>query len=342
LSTAENRSRERQDRSGTLEFVLDSVLRRQSQVLSRSQALAGGLTPAKIKANLRAGRWQRLLPFVYATFTGPPPREAVLWAVVLRAGPGAVLSHQTAAELSGLQDQPTAPIHVTVPANRRPRPIPGVVIHRSARAERVRHPGPELPRTRVEETVVDLSQSARAAEPAIGWITTACARRLTTPERILRAINDRKRVRRRRLMIAVVDDAGTGCHSVLERHYLRDVERAHRLPRGRRQAVRKTATGRRYEDVRYDEYATVLELDGRATHPEERRRFDQRRDNEAAATGTRVLRYGWLDVSQPCVTAAQTARALQTGGWAGRPARCRRPTCVIRRTSRRRGDQVGG
>src|SRR5690349_8541454 len=157
--------------------VLENLLRRQRHVLTRSQALAAGLTPAKIKANLRADRWQQILPFVYATFTGPPPREAVLWAVVLRAGPGAVLSHQTAAELSGLQDQPTAPIHVTVPVNRRPRPISGVVIHRSARAARAKHPGPELPRTRIEETVVDLTQSAGTAEPAIGWITAACARR---------------------------------------------------------------------------------------------------------------------------------------------------------------------
>jgi very-short-patch-repair endonuclease len=99
--------------------------------------------------------------------------------------------------------------------------------------------------------------------------------------------------------------------------------------------VRKAEAGIRYEDVRYDDYATVLELDGRAAHPDERRRHDQRRDNEAAANGTRVLRYGWLDVNQPCATAMQTARALRAGGWTGRPRRCRRATCVIRTTRTR-------
>jgi very-short-patch-repair endonuclease len=159
---------------------------------------------------------------------------------------------------------------------------------------------------------------------------------LTTADRILAAIADRKKVRWRRLLTAVVDDAGTGCHSVLERRYLHDVERAHRLPRGRRQAVHKTDSGTRYEDVRYEDYATVLELDGRTTHPEERRRLDQRRDNEAAANGTRVLRFGWLDVDRPCTTALLTARALHAGGWRGQPKRCRRPTCVFGRTNRRR------
>jgi hypothetical protein len=322
--------------------VLDELLRRQCQVLSRAQAIAAGITPDKIKAHLRAGRWQRVLPRVYATFTGSVPRPALLWAVVLRAGPGAVLSHQTAAELNRLLDRPSALIHVTVPAQRRPRPIPGVVVHRSERAEHAVHPGPVPPRTRVEETVVDLTQTAKTPEQAIGWITAACGRRLTTAHRLLGAMRVRKRLRWRRLLVAVVDDAGTGCHSVLERRYLCDVERAHGLPRGRRQAVRKSAGGNRYEDVRYDDYATVLELDGRAAHPEERRRCDQRRDNEAAAAGTRVLRYGWLDVDRPCVTALQTARALKAGGWTGAPTRCRRAACVMRKTMDRRNTRRPG
>jgi hypothetical protein len=316
--------------------VLEDVLQRQCRVLSRSQATAAGITSDTIKANLRAGRWQRILPRIYATFTGPVPRMALLWAVVLRAGRGAVLSHQTAAELNGLLDRPSSAIHVTVPAERRPSPIPGVVIHHSERATSAVHPGPVLPRTRVEETVVDLTQTARTTEEAIGWIASACGRRLTTADRLRQALRARTRLRWRQLLTAVVDDTGSGCHSVLERRYLRDVERAHGLPHGRRQAARKTEAGNRYEDVRYDDYAVVTELDGRAAHPEERRRLDQRRDNEAAATGTRVLRYGWLDVDRPCATALQTARALRAGGWTGVPTRCRRAACIMRKTFGRR------
>jgi hypothetical protein len=52
---------------------------------------------------------------VFAAFTGPPPRTAVLWAGVLRAGPHAVLSYEFAAEVHGLADAPAAVIHVAIP-----------------------------------------------------------------------------------------------------------------------------------------------------------------------------------------------------------------------------------
>ena len=72
-----------------------------------------------IATRLERGRWQQLHWGVYAAFTGPPPRTAWLWAAVLRASPGAVLSHLTAAELHGLLDPPAELIFVTVPSTRR-------------------------------------------------------------------------------------------------------------------------------------------------------------------------------------------------------------------------------
>ena len=69
---------------------------------------------------------------MYATFTGPIARDATLWAVALYAGPGARLSHETAAELIRLTDRPSPLIHVTIAAKRRVVPPIGVTIHRSA------------------------------------------------------------------------------------------------------------------------------------------------------------------------------------------------------------------
>jgi very-short-patch-repair endonuclease len=54
-----------------------------------------------IDALLRSGRWRPLYRGIYAAYTGTPPRESQLWAGVLRAGPGAALSHHTAAEIDG-------------------------------------------------------------------------------------------------------------------------------------------------------------------------------------------------------------------------------------------------
>ena len=120
-----------------------------------------------------------------------------------------------------------------------------------------------------------------------------------------------------------------GCHSLLELRYLRDVERRHGLPRGSRQRARARRGGRWYDDVRYDDHATLVELDGRAAHPEESRPLDRRRDNAATVDGLGVLRYGIADVTErPCETAAQIASALRGNGWTGNPTRCG-PTCRI-------------
>src|SRR5712691_5523567 len=86
----------------------------QSGVVSRQQALDAGFTVKAIEWRLRSGAWQRLQRRAYATFTGVPSRQARLWAAVLRVGPGAVLSHETAAEIHGLADTRSARIHISV------------------------------------------------------------------------------------------------------------------------------------------------------------------------------------------------------------------------------------
>jgi hypothetical protein len=314
--------------------MFDELLERQAGIITRGQALAAGLSASAIRARVALGRWLPAFRGGYRTFTGEPPRAAVLWAALLRAGAGAALSHQSAAELLGLTDCPSDPIHVSIPARRRIRPIPGVVVHHRAGLAETVQPGPALCRTRVEDTVLALWQATSRPETAVGWIVAACARRLTTPDRLVAAMHRRKQLCRRRLLAAVLDDTSAGAHSVLERRYLRDVERAHRLPRGRRQARHHASGGTRYRDVAYHEFGAAVELDGRAYHPAERRRADQRRDNEAA-DGLRTLRYGWTDVTAPCSTAVQVARALRAGGWRDRLGPCRRRDCAARRVIRK-------
>jgi predicted transcriptional regulator of viral defense system len=112
----------------------------QQGILTSDQARQGGLTKDVMRSRVRQGRWQRVHAGVYAVFSGEPGRAAVLWAAVLRAGPGAMLSYHTAAELAALTDTPSTPIHVTIPDSRRIVSIPGFVIHVSGRACQVRHP----------------------------------------------------------------------------------------------------------------------------------------------------------------------------------------------------------
>lgn len=303
---------------------------RQCGVLTRRQAQSAGMSADLIRSRLERSRWQRLHTATFATFSGRPDRRALLWAAVLRAGPGAALSHYTAAELDGLLDRQVPLIHVTIPDGRRATAISGAVIHRSLGAERATHPTRLPPRTRIEETVLDLTNCSCSAGDAIGWITAALGRRLTTAERLRASADDRSRLRWRSDISRVLSPDLAGVHSWLEYVYHRDVERPHGLPVGRRQA-RGTAGGiTAYRDVLYDEYALIVELDGRVAHPGDTRWLDIRRDNAAAADGLLTLRYGYRDVTTgACQVAYQVADVLCLRGWSGAGLRPCSPSCQV-------------
>jgi hypothetical protein len=300
----------------------------QEGVLTSGQAVGGGLTRAMIRSRLEQGRWQRLQTGVYAVFSGPPGRLAVLWGAVLRAGPGAMLSYQTAAELTGLTDRPSTLIHITVPGDRYVERIPGLVLRRSSRAAQARHPVLTPPRTRLEETVLDLAGTAATLDDAVGWVTRALGRRLTTQAQLIAAMEMRAKLRWRRQLTQGLTAEWGGVHSSLEYRYLRDVERPHGLPPGLRQARARQGHGTIYRDVLYDEYAVAVELDGRVAHPGDQRWPDIQRDNAAAADGIVTLRYGWFDVTEnPCQVAAQVTRVLRQRGFTR--ARGCSPACPV-------------
>jgi hypothetical protein len=283
-----------------------------------------------IKFRVSSGRWQRLHPGVYATFSGIPGRGAWLWAALLAAGPGAVLSYQTAAELQGLSDELSRPIHVTVPAQRHLVAVSGVCLHRSGRAVQAVLGGSQPPRTRVEETVLDLTQAAKTFDDVCGWVTLAIARELTDESRLNAAMSARLRLRWRTDLGELIAAAAAGDHSVLEFRYHRDVERAHGLPESARQVPFTKPGGRRgRRDRVYEPFGVVIELDGRLAHQPEDRWRDKARDNAAAVDGKQSLRYGWPQVKwQPCQTAAEVASVLRRHGWGGRPRPCS-PGCPV-------------
>jgi hypothetical protein len=303
------------------EFVTD-----QAGVVTRSQALAAGVSDKIVYTLSKRGRWQRLYPGVYAAFSGKVGREAALWAAVLYAGQSSALSHQTAAELWGLTDKPSELIHVTVPSSRRVRAAAGIVVHYSARS--AVHPARTPPRTRVAETVIDLWETASTLDAAIGWVTRAIGRRRTTADQLSAAAAARSRVRWRAMLAELLDLDGV--HSVLEYRYVRDVERRHGLPTATRQLHVRVDGRSQYRDEVYEEYQTVVELDGRIAHPGDTRWDDIRRDNAAASTGQITVRYGWYPIHiTPCQTAAQLEEVLMLRGFpGGRPCA---PDCPVGR-----------
>jgi hypothetical protein len=303
----------------------------QSGVIGRSQAIDRGLHPESIKTLLRTSRWQTLQRGVYATFTGPPGRAALLWSALVRAGPEAMLSHQTAAELYRLasqRDRREAFIHLTVPRDSNPTHIHGAVVHRVGRAAAWRHPHLLPPRTRIEATVLDLVDAADSVDGAFGWVCRATGKGLTNANRLHHAIGQRSTLRWRKAMLDALGDVEQGVRSNLEYRYVRGVERPHDLPRAQRQ-VRVMRSGRAcYLDDLYGAYAVGVELDGLVAHPPGERWRDFRRDNAGAADGVITLRYGWADVTgRPCEVAGQVAAVLRRRGWAGSVRACG-PSCA--------------
>ncbi len=306
----------------------------QRGVIARWQAAGCAADLAAMDAALRQGRWQALYRGVYAAYTGQPPREGILWAAVRRCGPDAALSHGTAAELDGIADRRLAAIHVTIPAQRRVwlsaqefGGLPPIVVHRSARLPKARHPARTPPRTRVEETVLDLIELAEVLDDAFSWLSAACGRRLVTPEQLRAAAAGRAKMRWRRDVVVALEEIYDGVCSALERGYLRKVERPHRLPRPQRQAHLKRAATSAYLDSLYAEFAVAVELDGLAAHPLEARWQDIHRDNYFARSGIITLHYNWVDITQrPCQVAGEIAQVLQARGWKGAARSCG-PAC---------------
>ncbi len=301
-------------------------------MLARWQLLGAGYTDELIEANLLAARWQVVAPGVYALFTGRLSRSSQLWAAVLACGYGATLSHRTAAELHGVLDTTEPLIHVSVPSTRRVRPPAGVRIHYSGRLLASRHPTAGPPRTCVEETVLDMVNTTPDVREVVDLVTRACQRRLTTAERLRRCSDRRKKLRHRSALAELLGDVHVGAESPLEVAYFRAVERGHGLPRGLRQAADRSTGRLLRRDVCYPGFGLVVELDGAAAHPVERRHVDMARDNATVLSrGMVTLRYAWSHVmGGPCHTAVEVAVALRRGGWTGTPRRCG-PSCAVRR-----------
>jgi hypothetical protein len=114
--------------------ALAATLARQYQVISRSQALAHGMTSSALRQRLRpGGPWQRLLPGVFLAVTGTPTTEQRSMAALLYAGTGGLVTGTAAVGLWGVQAPRSTMIDVLIPATRQRRSTGFVRIHLTAR-----------------------------------------------------------------------------------------------------------------------------------------------------------------------------------------------------------------
>lgn len=128
---------------------------RQQGRVTFAQLRALGVCSADVQQWLAQRYLVRVLPKVYAVGHVAPNRKADLWAAVLYAGPGAAISHATAAQMRGLIDFAPAAIEVSTP-RQGIRSLPGR-IRVYARHVRERELYDGIPVTTMPDTLLDLA-----------------------------------------------------------------------------------------------------------------------------------------------------------------------------------------
>ncbi len=125
-------------------------------------------------------------------------------------------------------------------------------------------------------------------------------------------------IRRRRLLVATMDDVILGSHAVGELDAIR-LCRRYGLPLPDRQARRTDGDGRaRWLDIYFDAYGLVVEVDGLWHMDVEAWWADLRRLNDHTIAGEALLRFPAFALrEQPERVAGVMARALAARGWAG-------------------------
>ena len=124
--------------------------------MTREQLFALGLTRQAITRRVQAGRLHRLHRGVYAVGHTAVSQHGRWLAAVLSCGPGALLSHRSAAALWGLRPSSAPKIDVTVPRNSGRRSTKTIEVHRAKRTPRT-HLG--IPVTAPTCTLIDLAAS---------------------------------------------------------------------------------------------------------------------------------------------------------------------------------------
>jgi len=276
-------------------------LRTQYGVISRDQACREGATDGQIERLLRSGEWETVFRTVYRHTAAPRCAEQAVLAACLAAGPLAVASHESAAWLWRLIDQPASVPTVTLPARRRST-IPGIRFHRSTDLDVprvVQHR--RIPCTDPLRTLVDL---ATRADPVAldDAVDRALARRLVTVGGLTSEIGrlgrrGRSGVPMLRASLRRRGFVGAPSPSVLESRTARAfLAQGVQLPPAE---VTAGPDGEYRLDFAVAEGNVALEVDGYAWHssPEHKQR-DEARRRQLVLDGWSHLVYTWEDVTR--------------------------------------------
>jgi very-short-patch-repair endonuclease/predicted transcriptional regulator of viral defense system len=279
-------------------------------VLSIAELRACGLNDKAVQVRVRNGRLHQLHRGVYAVGHLNLPLEGRLLAAVKACGPGAVLSHYSAAALWGFVDWDDRFPEVTVlgTATRSHR---GVRVHRTSLLERsdiLRHRG--IATTSPAWTLMDLASTLDYRRLRRATRQAQSLMRVSIPQLV--DILGRLGARRgSRNLARVVATGPAPTRSELEDAVLDLMLRGGLVHPQVNEALR--LNGRRVvPDFRWPEQRLVVEADGAAWHDNKlAREDDAERQALLEAHGDRVLRVTW---DQAIARPGQTLARIRAAG----------------------------
>ena len=292
-----------------------NLVRLQHGVISRMQLYALGWSRNEVNHRLENGRLHRLFRGVYAVGRPDVTRQGWWMAATLASGEDSCLSHGSAAALYEIRDEPTGPIHVSVPLPSR-RSRKGIRLHRRRleRGEVGRKAG--IPVVSIAVTLCDLAAELRGG-PLEAAINEADVRGLLTVPRLRQQV-DAMPVRAGRKPLRETIDRRTFrfTRSALERALI-PIAIAAGLPRPETRAM---VCGWEV-DFFWPSLGLVVETDSLTYHRTARAQTnDRRRDHAHFAAGLTPLRFTHSQIKyEPeyvratLAAAAQRLRAEQVG-----------------------------
>jgi predicted transcriptional regulator of viral defense system len=286
---------------------------RQNGVVTLEQLEAHGLSRRAIHDRERVGRLHRIHQTVYSLTPRVMTQRGVFMAAVLACGPGAVLSHRSAAYIWGLVDSWEAPIDVTAP-NRRGRSPDGVAAHRDGSLQSIdKTTRYGVPCTTVARTVLDYAgiEPEEKVRKAIAQGEILKVLDKAKVRALLRRSRRRRGVARLRLILDSIHPQTKRSKSELERLFLEMCAR-HEVPEPGVNVWLAAPDGNRYEaDFLWREQRLIVEADSRRFHDTDSAFVaDRKRRQQLELAGWRVSQCTWEEVEREPRRLAATVRAL--------------------------------
>lgn len=296
---------------------IESIARGQHGLVTRAQLRAAGVHDSLIYRRLKTGRFQRIHWGIYRVGPVEAPR-AQLMAAILACGPGAVISHTSAAVLWSLLPAITlaGSIHVSIPGRdvRRRDRLQTHRVNQIPKAEMTRVDG--IPVTTPARTIVDLA--GRSDRRQLERVVSRAERQNLADRSAVAIIATRNTRRPGVSTLMALLDAGqeiSFTRSEAEDRFLA-VIRGSGLPRPE---VNVVVAGIEV-DFLWKRERLVVEVDGYQYH-NSRSSYenDRRRDGLLARSGYQVIRVTWKQITQRRdATLVLVAQALARTG-AARP-----------------------